>query len=120
MYHEDIKELTKQNTNFRTVLSTGKYSQLVLMCLKPNEDIGAEVHATTDQLFFIVDGDGEAEVANETFGFDKHDVIFVPAGTKHNIKNIGDEDLKLYTIYAPPTHADGTVQATKPLDGDEA
>lgn len=113
MFHEDIKQLTKENTNFRKVLYTGDYSQLVLMCLRENEDIGEETHNTIDQIFVIVDGDGEAVVNGETFGFDEHDVIFVPAGTKHNIKNIGDDDLKLYTIYAPAAHPEGTIHPTK-------
>lgn len=113
MYHENIKEITKENTNFREVLYTGKHSQLVVMSLKVGEEIGEEVHKSTDQMFFVVDGEGEAIVGGETFGFDEHDVLFVPAGTKHNIKNSGDEDLKLYTIYSPPAHPDKTIHRTK-------
>ena len=113
MYHEDIKQLTKENTNFRQVLYTGQYSQLVIMSLKQGEDIGEEVHEKVDQLLFIVEGEGEAVIEDEIFGFDEHDVLFVPAGTRHNIKNTGDKELKLYTIYSPPEHEDGLVQETK-------
>lgn len=113
MYHENIKEITKENTNFREVLCTGKYSQLVVMSLKSNEEIGEEVHEATDQIIFIVEGDAEAMVNNERFGIEEHDVLFIPAGTKHNVKNIGDEELKLYTVYSPAEHAEGLVQAIK-------
>lgn len=113
MYHENIKEITKNNTNFREVLYTGKASQLVVMSLKVGEEIGEEVHESIDQLIFIVEGDAEATVNNERFGIEEHDVLFIQAGTKHNVKNIGDEELKLYTIYAPAEHPENTVQATK-------
>ena len=113
MYHEDIKKLTKENINYREVLYTGQYSQLVIMSLKKDEEIGEEVHEHVDQLLFIVDGEGEATIGDEVFGFDEHDVIFVPARARHNIKNTGDEELKLYTIYSPPEHEDGLVQETK-------
>lgn len=110
MYHEDIKEIAKKNNNFREVLYTGKYSQLVVMSLKPSEEIGEETHEATDQMIFIVEGDGEAMVDAERFGIDEHDVVFIPAGVKHNVTNIGDDDLKLYTIYSPPEHKPGLVQ----------
>ncbi len=113
MYHEDIKEITKKNTNFREVLFTGEYSQLVVMSLKVGEEIGEETHETIDQIFFIVDGFAEADVGEERIRMEEHDVVFVHAGTKHNIKNAGDEELKLYTIYSPPAHEDGEIQATK-------
>ena len=113
MFHDNIKELTKENKNYREALFTGKYSQLVIMSVPVGGEIGGETHETTDQIFFVVDGDGEAIVGNETFGFYEHDVVFVPAGVTHNIKNVGDEDLKLYTIYSPPVHAEGTVEKTR-------
>jgi mannose-6-phosphate isomerase-like protein (cupin superfamily) len=113
MYHEDIKKMAKDNDFFRQVIETGKYSQVVLMALKVGEDIGEETHGNIDQIFFVIDGDGEALVDDETFGIDEHDVVFVPAGTKHNIKNIGNEILKLCTVYSPPAHADGTIHVTK-------
>lgn len=113
MYAVDIKKLTKENTNFRTVLYTGKNAQLVAMNLLPGEDIGAEIHPSTDQILFFVDGKGEAIIEGESRSVEEHDVVFVPAGAIHNFKNTGDEDLKLYTVYAPPQHPDGTIHATK-------
>ena len=113
MFQYNVKKLAKENTNFRKVLFTGKYSQLVLMSLKPGEDIGEETHATIDQIFHIVVGDGEAVIAGQPQPFKEHDMLIVPAGTLHNIKNTDKESLKLYTIYAPPTHADGTIHQTK-------
>jgi mannose-6-phosphate isomerase-like protein (cupin superfamily) len=113
MFAEDIKILTKENSNFRKVLHTGRYSQIVAMCIPVNGDIGEEVHSNTDQLLFFVDGQGEAILNGETRKVEEHDVVFVPAGTTHNFKNIGDEALKLFTVYAPPAHPDGTVHKTK-------
>lgn len=113
MYTEDIKHKTKANTNFRTVLHTGAHSQIVAMSIPVGEDIGMEVHPTTDQMLFIVDGKAEAILDGESRVLEEHDVVFVPAGTNHDIKNIDDEDLKLFTVYAPPQHPDGTIHKTK-------
>lgn len=113
MFAEDIKQLTKENTNFRKVLHTGQYNQLVAMSIPVGGDIGEEVHPSTDQVLFFVEGEGEAILNGETRHVKKHDVVFVPAGVTHNFKNVGDEDLKLFTVYAPPEHPDGTVHATK-------
>ena len=112
-YQENIKKAAKRNEAFRRVLSTGKKSQLVLMAIQEGEDIGAEVHPATDQIFFIVDGEGKAVVNGKTFQIGENDVVFVPAGARHNLVNDGDEELKLFTVYSPPEHADGTVHATK-------
>lgn len=113
MIFENIKELTKENKNFRHVIYTGLHSQLVLMSLLAGEDIGEEVHETSDQIIFIVDGDGETVLDGETTHIQKKSVVFVPAGIRHNIINKGDEDMKLYTVYAPSIHADGTIHPTK-------
>lgn len=113
MYTEDFEDVAKQNTNFRKVLQTGKYSQLVVMSIPIGEDIGEEVHPDTDQMFFIVEGDAEAVLNGERKTIEDESVFFVPAGATHNLKNTGDEDLKLITVYAPPQHPDGTVHATK-------
>src|SRR3989344_6069241 len=113
MFAEDIKKLTRENTNFRKVLHTGEYSQIVAMSIPVGGDIGEEVHPDTDQILAFVDGEGEAILAGETREVEEHDVVFVPAGTTHNFKNTGDEDLKLYTVYAPPEHPDGTIHKTK-------
>lgn len=113
MFVEDIKKLTKENTNFRTVLHTGKFSQIVAMSLPVGGDIGEEVHNNVDQILVFVDGEGEAILNGETRKVEEHDVVFVPAGATHNFKNTGDEELKLFTVYSPPEHPDGTVHKTK-------
>lgn len=113
MYIDDIKKLTKDNTNFRKVLHTGIKSQIVAMSIPTGEDIGEETHNDTDQILFFVNGEGEAILNGETRNVEKHDVVFVPAGVTHNFKNTGDEDLKLFTVYAPPEHPDGTIHAAK-------
>jgi len=113
MFQGNIKRLAKDNTNFRHVLYTGTYSQLVLMSLAPGEDIGEEIHPNTDQMLFVADGEGLATVDGSSYEIEKHAVVCVPAGSRHNIKNTGDEDLKLYTMYAPPAHVDGAIHVTK-------
>lgn len=113
MFQGDIKKIAKENKNFRKVIYTGGKSQLVVMSLLPNEDIGMEVHSDVDQILFFVEGSGEAIVAGKTWKVKQGDVVFVPAGTQHDFKNIGKDDLKLYTTYSPPEHADGTIHRTK-------
>jgi mannose-6-phosphate isomerase-like protein (cupin superfamily) len=110
---KDIEKLTEENDDFRRVLYTGKNLQLVLMALRPGEDIGAEVHATHDQFFRIEAGAGEVVIDGTTTKIKADDAIIVPAGARHNVINTGDTPLKLYTIYAPPEHRDGVVRATK-------
>ncbi len=110
---DDIEDLTEANTDFRRVLYTGKKMQLVLMALKPGEEIGEEVHEDRDQFFRIEEGEGEVVIdATRTKAKEDHAII-VPAGARHNLINTGDEPLLLYTIYAPPQHRDGLVQKTK-------
>ncbi len=113
MYAEDIEQKVKDNTNFRTVLQTGVYSQIVAMSIPVGGEIGEEVHPQTDQTFYFVDGNGEAIVDGETKTVGEDDLVFVRAGSMHNFKNTGSEDLKILTIYAPPAHKDGTVHKTK-------
>lgn len=113
MFITNIKEVAVKNTNFRKVIYTAKNSQLVLMSIPVGGDIGEEVHETTDQILFFVDGAGEAVLDGEKQEVEEDDVVFVPAGTTHNFINTGSEDLKLYTVYSPPAHPDGTVEATK-------
>jgi len=111
---DDIEKLTEENEFFRQVLFTGKYCQLVVMCLKPNEEIGMEVHDTVDQFFRIEEGEGKVIMNGEEKEFKEGDAIIVPAGTQHNIINTSaEEELKLYTIYSPPNHPDRTVHQTK-------
>jgi mannose-6-phosphate isomerase-like protein (cupin superfamily) len=114
-YVGDIEKLTEKNKYFRQVLYTGTYAQLVVMSLLPGEEIGNEVHRSVDQFFRIEEG--EAKFVFD--GKEEHivhagDAVIVPAGTFHNvINNSSKESLKLYTLYSPPNHPDGTVHKTK-------
>lgn len=119
MFAEDIKKLTKENTNFRKVLHTGQHCQVVAMNIPVGGDIGEETHADVDQILYFIDGTCEAILNGESRTVEEHDIVFVPAGTLHNFKNVGDEDLKLFTVYAPPEHPDGTIHATK-ADAEQA
>jgi len=111
-YVTDIKKAAKENDAFRRVVFTAGKSQLVLMSLLPGEEIGAEVH-DGDQVLYIVDGEGLAVIDGERQSIDKGSIVFVPAGAHHNIVNTDHEPMKLFTVYAPPQHAVGTIQARK-------
>jgi mannose-6-phosphate isomerase-like protein (cupin superfamily) len=110
---DDIEDRTGKNSDFRRVLYTGKQMQLVLMALRPGEDIGEEIHPDRDQFFRVEQGKGEAWIDGHLTRIRNDMAIVVPAGARHNIKNTGSEALKLYTLYAPPEHADGTVHVTR-------
>ena len=113
-YKENIEKLTLENKNFRKVLYTAKNMQLVLMSLKPGEDIGLETHNENDQFFRFEDGEGRVSVDGTSYEVKDGDSVIVPAGSEHNVLNISNEkDLKMYTIYAPPHHKDGIVRKTK-------
>jgi mannose-6-phosphate isomerase-like protein (cupin superfamily) len=113
-YYSSLEKDTEANSNFRKVVFTGKYSQLVLMCLLPSEEIGMEVHETTDQFFRIEVGKGKVVMNGEEQEFVAGDAFIIPAGTKHNVINLSEsETLKMYTIYSPAHHKDGTIHATK-------
>lgn len=113
-YFGHIETDTQNNTNFRQVLFTAPHSQLVLMTLKPQEDIGMETHEDHDQFFRFESGVGKVVVGDDTFEVKDGDAVVVPAGTKHNVINTSsDQPLKLYTIYSPPEHPDGTIHKTK-------
>ena len=112
-YYGNIEEETLNNTNFRKVLFTGKHQQLVVMSLKKGEDIGEEIHDHVDQFFRIGEGEAKFVVDGEEQLVKADEVFIVPAGSKHNVINVGDGDLKLYTIYAPANHPEGTVHATR-------
>lgn len=112
-YHDNIEEQTLQNTNFRKVLYTGVHAQLVVMSLNPGEDIGMEVHPKIDQFFRIEQGTAKFEIDGQTIKAGPDHAVIVPAGAKHNVTNISQQVLKLYTIYSPPNHPDGTIHATK-------
>jgi mannose-6-phosphate isomerase-like protein (cupin superfamily) len=108
----DIEELTEQNSDFRRVVYTGHNLQLVLMSIDPGEEIGEEVHDDRDQFFRIEAGEGEILIDGVTHRVKGDDGIIVPQGARHNVRSVGKEPLKLYTIYGPPEHVDGTIHRT--------
>ena len=113
-YNANIEKDTIANTNFRKVLYTAKHCQLVLMSLKPNEEIGMEVHPDNDQFFRFEKGNGRVIVNDTEYKVGNGDAVIVPCGSKHNVINISKiKELKLYTIYSPAHHKDGIVRATK-------
>jgi mannose-6-phosphate isomerase-like protein (cupin superfamily) len=110
----NIEKDTLENENFRKVLYTGKHSQLVLMTLKPGEEIGAEVHADNDQFFRFEKGTGKVVIDGNEYEVSDGFAVVVPAGAQHNVINVSASDeLKLYTIYSPAHHKDGIVMPTK-------
>ena len=110
---DSVREQARDNKDFRRVAATGPHSQIVLMCLQPGEAIGEEVHDDTDQLFIVAKGEGEAELAGAPRRLEKGEVLLVPAGTRHDIRNTGKKRLRLVTIYSPPHHAPGTIHKTR-------
>lgn len=111
-YIQNIDILTLDNSDFRRVLYTAKHCQLVVMSLKPGEDIGMEVHHL-DQFFRVEKGSGEAIIDGVLNSISDGTGIIIPAGANHNIVNTGLVPMKLYTIYSPPNHRDGTVHHTR-------
>lgn len=115
----DIEETTVGNTSFRTVVFTGGHTQLTVMSLEPGEEIGAEAHDELDQFIRVEQGSARVDLGREKGSFDEsHDMkddwaVIIPAGTWHNVVNTGDGELKLYSLYSPPEHPDGTVHVTK-------
>lgn len=110
---DNIDRLTVDNKDFRRVLYTGKHLQLVLMSLRPGEEIGDEVHEDHDQFLRIEKGRGEVWIDGQRTKVKADDAVIVPAGARHNVVNTGGRKLKLYTLYGPPDHKDGVVHATK-------
>lgn len=113
-FHSNIEEDTLENTNFRKVLYTSKHSQLVLMALKPGQDIGMEVHNENDQFFRFEAGTGKVVIDGNEYEVSDGSAVIVPVGAEHNVINTSDtEMLKMYTIYSPPHHQDGVLRETK-------
>jgi len=113
-FFTNIEKETLENENFRKVLYTSKHSQLVLMSLKPKEEIGMEVHPENDQFFRIEKGQGKCIIDGNEYELKDGVAIVVPAGAEHNVINTSEiEELKLYTIYSPPHHKDGILRQTK-------
>ena len=111
-YVINIEKETLENENFRKVLYTSNYSQLVVMSIEPGDDIGMEVHGL-DQFIRIESGKGKAILNGQEYEIEDDWAVVIPAGVEHNIVNTGDKPLKLYTIYSPPEHKEGTIHKTK-------
>ena len=110
----DIEKIAKDNLNFRKVLYTSRHSQLVLMSLQPNEEIGEEIHPDNDQFFRIESGKGKCIIDGNEYEIRDGDAMVIPAGAKHNVINTAsDAPLKMYTIYSPAHHKDKLIRATK-------
>ena len=111
--HFTIATVAEESPDFRRVLWTGEHTQLVIMTIPGGGEIGEEVHEDIDQILTFVSGTGEARIAGKTKKVAQGDLVVVPAGTKHNLVNTGENPLILYTVYGPPEHADGAVHKTK-------
>ena len=113
VYADDVTKLAEENENFRQVLFTTEQSQLVLMSIPAGQEIGEETHEGIDQILVFVAGEGRAVIEGQELTVRAGSVVVVPSGTHHNFIATGDEALKLYTVYTPPEHPDGTVHRTK-------
>ena len=113
MAHYEIATVAEQSADFRRVLWTGEHTQLVIMTIPPDGEIGEEVHEENDQVLSFVSGVGKAVISGRSKPVKAGDVVVVPAGKKHNFLNDGPNPLVLYTVYGPPDHADGVVHKTK-------
>jgi mannose-6-phosphate isomerase-like protein (cupin superfamily) len=123
---ENIERITLDNTNFRTVVYTGEHAQLTVMSIPPGGEVGWEAHPHLDQFLRLEQGKARLDFGRSSDGVDEsHEIeddwaLIVPAGVWHNVVNVGEEDVKLYSIYSPPEHPDGTVHRTKAdADADE-
>jgi len=112
-YCDKIERLTVANEDFRRVLYTSEHLQLVLMTLQPGEEIGAEVHPDRDQFFRFEEGEGVVDIDGQENRVEDGSGVIVPSGARHNVRNTGTAPLKLYTLYGPPEHVDGLIEATK-------
>ncbi len=112
MFNKNVFELAQHNNFFRKEIVTGEHSQIVLMSVPVGGELGLETHKV-DQILIIVAGHGQAIINGEVSDVYAHHVVFVPAGAEHNFKNSGTDELKLFTVYAPPQHKPGTVEKNK-------
>ena len=120
-FNDDIVARAMRNMHFREVLSTGPHSQVVVMRIAVGSEIGEETHDDVDQVLVITAGEGEAVLDGVRSPVTAGRLVHVPAGTRHNFVNVGSDDLRLYTIYAPPEHAPGTIHHTRAdAEADEA
>ena len=112
-FRGDIRRITEDNSFFRKVVYTGKYTQLVLMTVPPRGEIGEQEHRHSDQIMFITKGRGEIFLNGQPGPAIGDDVIFVPVGTLHNLANSGEHEMKLFVVYSPPEYLDGTIHKTQ-------
>lgn len=112
-YVTDIERDTLENEDYRRVLYTGEYTQLVLMAIRPGDEIGLETHEGHDQFIRIEAGTGYVQLDGERQELRDGSIVVIPSGAEHNVVNTGKEPLRLYTLYSPPEHPDGTIQRTK-------
>jgi mannose-6-phosphate isomerase-like protein (cupin superfamily) len=117
-YVTNIEKATLENENYRKVLYTAKNSQLVLMTIQPGDEIGEEIHEL-DQFIRLEAGKARVTLDGVEHSLEDDWAVVIPAGTKHNVVNVGDEPVRLYSVYSPPEHKDGTVHATKADDKEE-
>lgn len=116
----NMEKMARENSDYRRVLYTAEHSQLVLMSLRPKEEIGLEVHPDNDQFFRFEHGQGRVVINETIYDISDGDAVIVPAGAQHNVINVSEtEDLKLYTIYSPAHHKDGTIHPTKADEEEE-
>ena len=109
----DIKKMAKENNSFWRVVDTGKFGQLVLISLRKGEDLGDEMHPKVDELYYVVDGEGEIRIDGKSYPFEEHGVMLVPAGAKHDIINTGKDDLKLFAMFTSPLHPENEIIPTR-------
>ncbi len=110
---KNITSKAKENTFFRAVLETGKYTQVVIMSIPQGGEIGEEIHHDTDQILFLVQGKGKVTLDGQGQEYVENDLVLVSAGVKHNFVNTGETDMKIITFYSPPHHPQGTIHETK-------
>ncbi|MFH1186944.1 MAG: cupin domain-containing protein [Candidatus Levyibacteriota bacterium] len=110
---DNIEQKAKDNTYFRQVLETGQHTQVVIMSIPPNTDIGMEIHTDNDQILYLVDGEGKVILNGEEKPFRKGDLVLVNAGVEHNFVTVGNNAMKIITTYSPAHHPEGTVHKTK-------
>lgn len=110
---EDISKKAKENTYFRQVIETGRHTQIVVMSIPPGGEIGEETHSGTDQVLYLIDGEGKVVLNGEEKIYKSGDIVLVNDGTRHNFINTGKDQLKIITMYSPPHHPAGTIHKTK-------
>lgn len=113
MHLQNLEQTAKDNKTFRTVLANSEHTQVVVMNIKPGEDIGKEIHTKEDQVLYLVSGKGRVYLDGKESDFNSGDCVLVPAGMEHNFTTVGDEPMKIITTYSPPHHPAGTVHVTK-------